>query len=139
MSPEETGRYLFSLPEFRPPELVDRVLQLMDEKVIPQEAVGPTLRQMFSRRHTQLQAWDYVKKNWTTIRTTLGDMWTGRLVEGSGQLPAGKRDELVAFFDKNLNGVAEMSYARALETLDQLAEFRARTRDDLLAWFKERG
>ena len=45
----------------------------------------------------------------------------------------------VAFFDKNLNGVAEMSYARALETLDQLAEFRSRTRDDLLAWFNTRG
>ena len=27
--------------------------------------------------------------------------------------------------------------SRALEILDQLAEFRARTRDDLLAWFKK--
>ena len=110
----------------------------MDERVIPQEAVGPTLRQMFAQRHTQLQAWDYVKKNWGAIRATLGDMWTGRLVEGTGSLPADKREDVVAFFDKNLNGVAEMSYARALETLDQLAEFRARTRDDLLAWFQAR-
>jgi puromycin-sensitive aminopeptidase len=136
-SPQETNRYLGSLPEFRSPELVDRVLQLIDEKVIPQEAVGPALRQMLPERHAQVQAWDYIKKHWSDIRTTLGDMWTGFLVEGTGQLPAEKRDDIVSFCDKNLNGVAEKSYARALETLDQLTEFRARTKDDLLAWFHD--
>jgi puromycin-sensitive aminopeptidase len=136
-SPQETSRYLYALTDFRRPELVDRVLQLVDEKVIPQEAVGPTLTQMLTERHAQEQAWDYIKSNWSEIRTTQGDMWTGRLVEGTGHLPADKREDIVGFFDKNLNGVAEKSYARALETLDQLAEFRARTRDDLLAWFKK--
>ena len=95
------------------------------------------LRQMFGYRHSRLQAWEYLKKNWQTVRETYGDLWTGRLVEGTGQLPADKRDDIVAFMDKHLNGVAEMSYARALETLDQLTEFKARTKGDLIAWFKK--
>ncbi|MFL5735080.1 MAG: M1 family metallopeptidase [Chloroflexia bacterium] len=136
-SPQETNRYLDSLTEFRPPELVEHVLELVDEKIIPQEAIGPTLQQMLGQRHTRLQAWEYTKKHWSEIRTTLGDMWTGRLVEGTGNLPADKREDMVQFFDKNLNGVAEMSYARALETQDQLTEFKKRTRADLLAWFSK--
>jgi len=136
-SPQETNRYLNTLPTFRPPEAVSRVLELIDEKVIPQEATGPTLSQMLSERHSQLQAWEYLKKHWDAVRTNYGDLWVGRLVEGTGRLPAEKRDEIVAFMDKNLNGVAEMSYARALETLDQLAEFKARTRGDLIGWFRK--
>jgi hypothetical protein len=65
-------------------------------------------------------------------------MWPGFLVDATGNLPAEKRDDMVAFYDANLNGVAEMSYKRALEMLDQMAEFRARTSEDLLAWFKNR-
>ena len=42
----------------------------------------------------------------------------------------------MSFFDAHLNNTAQMSYARALETIDQLAEFKARTRDELVAWFR---
>jgi hypothetical protein len=43
---------------------------------------------------------------------------------------------MVSFYEENLHGVAQMPLARALEMLDQLAEFKARTRDDLVGWFK---
>jgi hypothetical protein len=103
--------------------------------VIPQEGIGPVLRQMFTMRHSAVPAWEYMKNQWATIRN-LGDQWTGSLVLASGQLPGDRRDEVVKFYDANLNGIAERSYARALETMDQLAEFKSRTRDDLVAWFR---
>ena len=68
----------------------------------------------------------------------LGDSWVSYLVASSGSLPAKMRDELVKFYDANLKGLAERGYARALETMDQEAEFKARTRDDLVGWFKKR-
>jgi puromycin-sensitive aminopeptidase len=135
-SPQETGRYLNSFPAFRPPELVRRIFDLMDEKIVPQEAVGPLLRQMLVQAHTQVAAWEYIQKNWYDLRTILGDSWIGSLVEASGQLPASLREQVTAFYDKNLGGIAQMSYARAMEVMDQLAEFKERTRDDMLAWFK---
>ena len=136
-APQEAQRYLYSLPAFEKSELVKRTLELLDEKVLPLEAIGPTLRIMLSKRYSQLEAWDYLKKNWSVLVDSLGDMWPGFLVDATGQLPARMRGDMVAFYDANLNGVAEMSYRRALETLDQLAEFQDRTRDDLLAWFKK--
>ena len=44
----------------------------------------------------------------------------------------------MAFHDAHLAGTAPKTYARALETLDQLAEFKERTREDLLAWARSR-
>jgi puromycin-sensitive aminopeptidase len=136
-SPQETNRYLYSFAQFRDPELLGRTFDLMDEGTIPQEGIGPILRQMFTLRHAAPAAWNYIKTHWQTIRT-LGDQWTGNLVLASGQLPESHRAEIVEFYDANLNGVAERSYARALETMDQMAEFKARTRGDLVGWFKSR-
>ena len=39
-SPQETNRYLYSLPEFEALELVDATLGLLDDGTIPQDAIG---------------------------------------------------------------------------------------------------
>ncbi|HUP26967.1 MAG TPA: M1 family metallopeptidase [Chloroflexia bacterium] len=136
-SPQETNRYLNSMPNFRKPELVKQVFQLLDDQVLPQEARGPLLRTMLAQTHAQEEAWEYLKKNWVALRS-LGDMWTNFLVAATGYLPASRRADMVEFYNKTLNGLAEKSYARALETLDQQEEFKQRTKDDLVSWFKNR-
>ena len=136
-SPQETNRYLYSFPAFRKDNLVERVFKLMDDGVIPQEGLGPILRYMYTLSHAQVPTWNYVKSHWDTIHT-LGGHWVSGLVIASGQLPSRYRDELVAFYDENLKGEAERGYARCLETLDQMAEFKARTQGDLVGWFKDK-
>ncbi len=136
-SPQETNRYLYSFPAFRKADLVERTFKLMDDGIIPQEGIGPVLRYMYTLPHAQVPTWHYVKSHWDVI-PTLGSHWVSGLVIASGQLPAKYRDELVAFYDEHLKGEAERGYARCLETLDQMAEFKARTEGDLVGWFKER-
>lgn len=55
-TPQEIDRYLNSFVEFRHAALVARTLRLMDERVIPQEGVGPILLQMLRRRYAQAAA-----------------------------------------------------------------------------------
>jgi puromycin-sensitive aminopeptidase len=133
--PQETDRYLYSFPRFRPPELVERTFEIIDEEVVPREAIFPLVRQMLGLRHARLAAWEYIKREWEKLQG-IGQLAVGRLVEATGQLPVSLRDDIVAFYDTHLNGIAPTSYARALEAMDQYAEFQARTRDDLVAWFK---
>jgi hypothetical protein len=106
----------------------------MDDRVIPQESINPGLGAMMARRHSQLAAWNYLKSHWAEA-IERGGMGFGNLVESTGQLPAALRQDLVAFMDANLQDLAPMSYARALEIMDQRAEFKSRTQQDLLAWF----
>ncbi len=134
--PHQTNRYLQSFPHFRSPELVRRTLQLIEQQIVPQEGVGGLLAGMLNRKHTQLAAWNYIKEHWAVVHA-LGALWIGGLVQATGQLPVTLRQDVVAFFDAHLNGEAQMSYARALEAMDQLAEFKTRTRDDLIAWFAQ--
>ena len=134
-TPQEVQRYLYSFPAFRAPELVAQTLSLMDEDVIPKESIGPVLTTMLTRRHSQVPAWEYLKANWAKL-SDLGMAWTHYLIETAGQLPVSYRADFMAFYDSRLNGAAQMSYARALETMDQLAEFKIRIHGDLLAWLK---
>ncbi len=135
VSPQETSRYLNSFALFRRPQLVDRTLLLLDEKVLPQEAMAPLLRQMFSMGHTQIAAWEYVKSHWETI-LGLGDFGVSPIVTSAGQLPASLREDVITFMAPRVKGIADQSYARAIETMDQLEEFKVRTKADLVGWFK---
>ncbi len=137
-APQQTNRYLYSFTSFRDPALVRRTLALLEQGVLPQESIASVLIGMLRRRHSQEAAWEYIKQHWSTLRErTLSAI--PYLVGATGSLPISMRDDVVAFFDANLDGLAPMSYARALEAMDQLAEFKARTREDLIGWFARQG
>lgn len=133
-TPQETNRYLQSFPRFRAPELVTSTLELIDQEIIPQESVGQTLVTMLARPHAQRAAWEYITANWQSIRQ-LGLSWVSNVVEAAGKLPPDMRPAVTRFFDAELNGEAQMAYARAIETMEQQAAFRSHTRDALIRWF----
>lgn len=135
-SPQETNRYLQSFSRFKPPALVARTLGLIDDHTIPQESANSTLQLLLSRKHSQLAAWDYIKSHWEEVKER-GSIGLGGLVESTGHLPASVKPDLTAFMEANLQDLAPMSYARALERMDQQTAFRARTRADLAAWFSQ--
>ena len=132
--PQTINRYLQSLSEFRDPELISQTLSLLDEGVIPNEATIPGLIQMLRARHSQLTAWKYIKDNWEKINEI--GMGGSPLIKAAGNLPYSMRNDFVEFCDAHVKGVSDMSYAQGLETMDQLAEFQARTKDDLAEWLK---
>ena len=137
-TPQETDRYLNSLVFFRTPELIQQVLQMIEDDALPQESIGPTLRSMLQLRHSQIPAWEFIKSHWETI-PSLGLTWVEGLVASAGNLPIERRADFVEFMDEHLEGRAQMTYSRALENMDQLAEFKERTRADLLNWFLNKG
>lgn len=130
--PQEVNRYLYSFPSFRAPELVAQTLSLLDEGIAPKEALPQVIGRMFNARHSQVAAWEYFKTNWTMIKEM--GMGMSSLIEAAGQLPVSWRSDLVAFGDANVKGEADMAYAKALETMDLLAEFQNRVKDDLIHW-----
>ena len=130
--PQTVTRYLYSFASFRAPELVSQTLSLLDEGILPKEAMLPVLGQMLAARHSQLAAWEYTKSNWPTIKE-LG-MGTTGLIKAAGNLPYSLRNDFVEFCETSVKGVADMGYAQALETMDLLAEFQARTKHELVTW-----
>ncbi len=130
--PQAVNRYLYSFAAFRAPELVAHTLSLLDEGIAPREALGPILGQLLTARHAQPAAWSYLKANWATIKEM--GLGSSGLIKAAGQLPPTFRADIVAFCEANVKGVADMSYAQALETMDLLTEFQTRTQADLINW-----
>jgi puromycin-sensitive aminopeptidase len=130
--PQTVTRYLYSFASFRAPELVTQTLSLLDEGIAPKEAMLPVLGQMLTARHSQLAAWQYIKNNWLTIKEI--GMGASGLIKNAGKLPYSMRNDFIEFCEANVKGIADMSYAQALETMDLLAEFQARTKHELVMW-----
>jgi len=131
-APQTVNRYLQSFYQFRDPDVISQTLQLIDEGVIPTEAIQPGLYFMIKERHSQLVAWEYIKNNWEKINEI--GMGPSILIQYAGNLPYSVRSDFVEFCDTHVKGVADISYAQALENMDQLAEFQERTEDELGEW-----
>ena len=136
--PQTTLRYLYTLGQFRPEALTERTLQLIDSGVIPQEAVGSLLGLLVSVRHAQNLAWKHMQSDWETLKKRVGDMGISRLVEAVGALRYEHRSDVVSFFEANPPGGAERALARALTSMDEREELRARVTPALLARFAAR-
>ncbi len=135
--PQTVTRYVYSFPSFRAPELVTQTLSLLDEGIAPKEALVPILGRMLTARHSQPIAWEYFKNNWSTIKEI--GMGASGLIKAAGELPYSMRNDFVEFCEANVKGMADMSYAQALETMDLLAEFQTRTKDELITWLNNAG
>ena len=61
------------------------------------------------------------------------------MIKDTGKLPYSMRGDLVEFCEANVKGIADIAYGQALETMDLLAEFQARTKQDLVTWWNHAG
>ncbi len=133
-TPQEVARYLHTLSHFRRPELVERTLHLIEQGLIPQEAVAAILAQLLSFRHSQQAAWDFLKTHWPTLRERFGDMGVSRVVDALGRLRGSERADIVRFFEEHKPAGAERALQRALERIDQGEELRQRVTGELLSY-----
>ncbi len=135
-TPDQVTRYARAFGVFQPEELTARTLASMakGEDIFPLQAQYPIIVTFLTQPATQQQTWQYLKDRWSYIeeRVTFA---VPVFIEYSGELPASLRDDVVAFWDAHLKGEFSGSVARALETMDHNAELRARTRNDLIAYY----
>ncbi len=137
-TPDQVERYAGTFALFEPPELTARTFALMDqgEDTFPFQSQLRLMFMLLTQPRTQSSAWDYTKAHWDFIQQR-APFLTPRMVELSGVLPETMRADVVAFWEAQLKGEFAGPFARALEQMDQNAELRARTRADLLAYFKQ--
>jgi puromycin-sensitive aminopeptidase len=135
-TPDQVERYAGTFAFFQPEELTQRTFDLMaqGEETFPFQTQLRLLVSLLMRPRTQAAAWSYIKEHWDFIMQR-APFLTPRIVELTGVLPESLRADVVAFWDAQLKGEYAGPYARALEHIDQNAELRARTRNDVLAYF----
>jgi puromycin-sensitive aminopeptidase len=130
-NPQEEQRYLFSLARFREPGSFERMLQLSLSEVRTQNAPFLLGRALGNRAHGA-EAWDFVRRNWSTVLERFPSSTIVRMVEGVRTLsePAVAQD-VERFFAEHPVPQGEKTLAQHLERLRVNVAFRARERGAL--------
>ncbi|HUK33294.1 MAG TPA: M1 family metallopeptidase, partial [Vicinamibacterales bacterium] len=99
-SPDERYRYLYALPEFRDPALIDRGLALSITPTLRRQDTAAFLSRFLYEEAARPRAWSFVKAHWAELEPKVtifgGDT---SVVSALGSFcDAGMRDDISAFF-----------------------------------------
>jgi puromycin-sensitive aminopeptidase len=133
-TPQEETRYLFALAGFRPPELVDRTLQLTLGGDVRTQNSPYLMRSILLSRHGREKAWAFMKAHWEEMVRLYPDNAIPRMCEGivglaTPELEADARE----FFARNPVRQGAKQMEQHLERLRVAVMCRQRWRDLSLA------
>ncbi len=128
-TPQEEQRYLFALAGFRPPELVQRTLELTVNGQVRSQDAPFLVRALLVGVHSREPAWEFVKVHWETMARQYPGSAYRRLWEGIAALvnPAWERDvrEFFASRGITLGGKTLEQYLEQLRVAVRLQEREA--------------
>ncbi len=133
VAPALQSRYLNAMSAFEDKKARSKVLQLCIDGTVPVESVASMLGRML----TQPDAWVFVKANWDTISSQIGNLALATLVESCGSLPAELASDVQKFFTDHPVPAAEGAVKKALEAMSLRADFAKREAPELAEWMKK--
>jgi len=141
-TPEERDDYLTALAEFRKPDLARRFLTFALSDAVRTQDVWKPMRALLMNSRTQEVAWDFIRKNWQTLRKRSGSVGAQRIIQATRALwlPAW-REEVGNFFSAPENRVeaATRALTQTLEFMEIGIRFKTTQQPALAAWLEKNG
>ena len=139
-SPEEYYMYLFTLPQFTDPKLLQRTLDYaISPDVRSQDALG-VIASVMSNPQGQKQAWDFVLAHWGAVQKAGGPFASAQVVGSTGSFcDAQMRDQVVDFYAAHKIEAAERTYRQAIERINNCVDFKSQQEPRLAAWLGQHG
>jgi aminopeptidase N/puromycin-sensitive aminopeptidase len=139
-SPAERDRYLYALPQFEEPALVDRGLALVLGNEIKSQDTVLYLSRFLTNPSVNARAWTFVKQRWTELepRITIfgGDV---NLVESLGAFcDASTRNDLRRFFMAHPLPSAARALDQAVESINACIALHDRQAGSVASWLASR-
>jgi aminopeptidase N len=126
-SPDERYRYLYALPEFRDPALVDRALALSIAPRLRSQDTARYMASFFGNEAARARAWAFTKEHWKELEpkvTIFGGDTT--VVSSLGNFcDASSRDDIASFFRQHPLPSASRTLTQTIERIDNCIAFRA--------------
>ena len=135
-TPQEQLRYLYALPDFRDPVLVQRTIEMIvTDEVRPQNVPGVVARSLANRDHGEV-AWAFLRDHWDEVVARIAPSTVVYLAMGARYLT---RPELVEeterFFAEHPIPQATLQLRQTLESQKVFADLRRRAVPQLQSFF----
>ncbi len=126
-SPDERYRYLYALPQFRDPQLIDRALALSITSTLRSQDTAAFFARFFGQDAARPRAWAYLKAHWAELEpkiTIFGGDTT--VVASLGNFcDAAARDDIASFFRQHPLPSAARTLTQTIERIDNCSAFRS--------------
>jgi aminopeptidase N len=139
-SPEEYYMYLFTLPQFSDPKLLQRTLDYaLTPDVRSQDALG-VVTSVMGNPEGQKQAWDFVLAHWDAVQKVGGPFASAQVVGSTGSFcDAQMRDQVVEFYAAHKIEAAERTYRQSIERINNCVDLRTQQEPQLASWLGQHG
>ena len=139
-SPEEYYQYLFTLPQFSDPKLLQRTLDLaVSSDVRSQDALGVITSVMANPEGEKL-AWDFVQSHWDVVEKAGGPFASAQVVGAtSGFCTVQMRDQVTNFFAAHKVEAAERTYKQSIERINNCVDLKSQQEPQLATWLGQHG
>jgi aminopeptidase N/puromycin-sensitive aminopeptidase len=139
-NPQEHYRYLYALPAFRDPALIDRALERVRTPAIRSQDASIYLSRFFDNDAARDRAWTFIKTHWTELEPKItisgGDL---NLVSSLAAFcSAGARDDIRSFFSRHRLPAAARALEQTTERIDNCVAIRERQQPELAQWLSEK-
>ena len=139
-SPEEYYNYLFTLPQFSDPKLLQRTLDFaISPDVRSQDALG-VVSSVMGNPEGQKQAWDFVLSHWDAVQKAGGPFASAQIVGSTGTFcDAQTRDQVVEFYSAHKIESAERTYRQSIERINNCVDLKSQQEPQLASWLGQHG
>jgi aminopeptidase N len=139
-SPAERYRFLYGLPAFEDPALIDRGLNFSLTADLRSQDTPGFLSGFLGNPIARPRAWTFVKQHWTElapkITIALGDV---RLVDALGSFcDATSRDDIKVFFAAHKLPAASRALDQTIERINNCISIREKETPAVTAWLAQR-
>jgi aminopeptidase N len=139
-SPELYYTYLFTLPRFSDPKLLQRTLEFaISPDVRSQDALQVITSVMRNPAGRDL-AWDFVRSHWDAVAKAGGPFASAAVVGATSVFcDTGMRDQVTEFFSAHKVAAAERTYKQSVERINNCVDFKSQQQPQLASWLGRHG
>jgi aminopeptidase N len=139
-SPELYYTYLFTLPRFTDPKLLQRTLEFaISPDVRSQDALRVITAAMRNPAGREL-AWDFIRSHWDAVAKAGGPFASAEIVGATGVFcDTGMRDQVTEFFSAHKIAAAERTYKQTIERINSCVDLKSQQEPQLASWLGRHG
>jgi aminopeptidase N len=139
-SPELYYTYLFTLPRFSDPKLLQRTLEFaISPDVRSQDALQVVTSVMRNPAGRDL-AWDFIRSHWDAVAKAGGPFASAEVVGATSVFcDTRMRDQVTEFFTAHKVAAAERTYKQSIERINNCVDFKSQQQPQLASWLGQHG
>ena len=139
-SPEEYYMYLFTLPQFSDPKLLQRTLEFAISPDVRSQDVLQVITSVLGNPTGEKLAWDFIQTHWDAIAKAGGPFASAQVVGATSVFcDAGMRDQVTEFFSTHKIAAAERTYKQSIERINNCVDLKSQQEPQLASWLGQHG